>query len=162
VPPFSGFFSKDAILAATLSGSHANVFLFGLGVVVAVLTTFYMFRLLFVVFLGSTRSAKPTRPGIAPIMTWPLFLLAVPSALAGFWAIDGIYGGALAEAGVAEHAGWAHTVAMLASLAAVITGFVLAWRCIATRRRIRCRRSWAALGAAMRDRFYLDEFTSPP
>src|SRR6267142_1135718 len=49
VPPFSGFYSKDAILAQAL---HArNYPLFALAVFVAVLTTFYMFRVFFVVFL---------------------------------------------------------------------------------------------------------------
>ncbi len=159
VPPFSGFFSKDAILAATLSGSRANVFLFVLGVLVAVLTTFYMFRLLFVVFLGANRSAEAEHAQDAPgIMTWPLFLLAIPSALAGFWGIDGIYGGALAVSGVDEHAGRAHTVAMFASLAAVITGLVLAWRCYRDAKEDPLPAKLGALGAAMRDRFYLDEF----
>src|SRR5947207_11828559 len=54
VPPFSGFYSKDGILAQAL---HArNYPLFAIAVFVAVLTTFYMFRLLFVAFLGEPKS----------------------------------------------------------------------------------------------------------
>src|SRR5206468_2589323 len=53
VPPFSGFFSKDAILATAASN---NVALFVLAALVAMLTTFYMFRLIFVAFTGPVRS----------------------------------------------------------------------------------------------------------
>ncbi|MCL4176514.1 MAG: NADH-quinone oxidoreductase subunit L [Verrucomicrobia bacterium] len=158
VPPFSGFFSKDAVLAATLTGNHANYLLFGLGVAVAVLTTLYMFRLVFVVFLGSTRSAHANAAQESPrIMTWPLALLALPSALAGFWAIDGIYAGAFGGEGGAGHGGWGHTIAMLASLAAVIGGFVLAWRLYRDAMDDPLPAKLGGLAEAMRDRFYLDE-----
>ena len=50
VPPFSGFYSKDAILAQALE--QHNYILFSIGVFVAALTTFYTFRLFFVVFMG--------------------------------------------------------------------------------------------------------------
>ena len=49
VPPFSGFYSKDSILGQALE--QKNYLLFAVGVVVAGLTTFYMFRLFFVAFL---------------------------------------------------------------------------------------------------------------
>src|SRR5664280_3444868 len=54
VPPFSGFYSKDSILAQALE--QKNVPLFLLGAAVAGLTTFYMFRLFFVAFLGEARN----------------------------------------------------------------------------------------------------------
>jgi len=55
VPPFSGFYSKDAILAQAL---HAhNYALFAIAAFVAVLTTFYMFRLFFVAFLGEPKAS---------------------------------------------------------------------------------------------------------
>ena len=52
VPPFSGFYSKDSILAQALE--QKNYPLFVLGVFVAGLTTFYMFRLFYVAFLGES------------------------------------------------------------------------------------------------------------
>jgi NADH-quinone oxidoreductase subunit L len=57
VPPFSGFFSKDSILAQALD--QKNYILFSVGVFVAALTTFYMFRLFFVAFVagGDVRAA---------------------------------------------------------------------------------------------------------
>src|SRR5439155_1828816 len=67
VPPFSGFFSKDEIIAAAY---HRNIFLFTLAVLVAILTTFYMFRLLFVAFLGRARSSGPAHAAESPgVMT---------------------------------------------------------------------------------------------
>ena len=53
VPPFSGFYSKDEILAAAF---HHNIALFIVATIVAALTTFYMFRLFFVAFLGAPKS----------------------------------------------------------------------------------------------------------
>src|SRR5438309_4321285 len=52
VPPFSGFFSKDEIIAATLNPEHGSLWLFVLAVGVAFLTTFYMSRLVLVAFLA--------------------------------------------------------------------------------------------------------------
>src|SRR5438045_1691453 len=58
MPPLSGFFSKDQILAAAESGPRHNVFLFIIAAFVAMLTSFYMFRLWFVAFGGTPRSAS--------------------------------------------------------------------------------------------------------
>ena len=59
LPPFSGFYSKDSILAQ--AAQHQPALCSSSGVVVAVLTTFYMFRLVFVVFLGGAeiRGRRP-------------------------------------------------------------------------------------------------------
>src|SRR5664280_672512 len=54
IPPFSGFYSKDSILAQALD--EKSYLLFGVAVFVAALTTFYMFRLFFVAFLGEARN----------------------------------------------------------------------------------------------------------
>src|SRR5688572_3133345 len=85
VPPFSGFFSKDEILAAA---AHHSVALFIVTVLVAVLTTFYMFRLFFVAFGGTARSGHAHES--PKVMTWPLILLAIPSLLAGVWGINNL------------------------------------------------------------------------
>ena len=81
-PPFSGFFSKDAILVLAY---ERNTPIFLLGVFVAFLTAFYMTRLLVVVFFGRARTdiARHGRDSPA-VMTIPLVLLAVPAALSGF------------------------------------------------------------------------------
>ena len=83
--PLSGFFSKDAILAAAYNGSMT---LFAVGILVAFLTTFYMFRLFFVVFLGRAKSDLPAHAHESPrVMAWPLIVLAIASVLGGFFGI---------------------------------------------------------------------------
>jgi NADH-quinone oxidoreductase subunit L len=86
VPPLSGFYSKDAILAAAYGRSPI---LFGVGVVVAFLTTFYMFRLIFVVFWGKAKSDLPAHAHESPpVMTMPLGILALASVVAGVLGIE--------------------------------------------------------------------------
>jgi NADH-quinone oxidoreductase subunit L len=82
VPPFSGFYSKDSILGQTLA--QRNYPLFTLGVVVAGLTTFYMFRLFYVAFVGKPRTEAARHAHESPaVMTWPLIVLAVFSVIGG-------------------------------------------------------------------------------
>ena len=83
--PLSGFFSKDGILAAAYKGSMT---LFAVGIVVAFLTTFYMFRLFFVVFLGKAKSDLSAHAHESPpVMTGPLIILALASIFGGFFGI---------------------------------------------------------------------------
>src|SRR5207253_7805766 len=84
--PFSGFFSKDSILALALEqpGLLQKYGFFALGVTVTVLTSFYMFRLLFIVFYGRGRSdLSEHAQDSSPVMLWPLRLLAVLSFVGG-------------------------------------------------------------------------------
>ena len=81
-PPFSGFFSKDAILALAY---ERNMPIFILGLFTAVLTTFYVVRLLVIVFFGDTRSEAARQSKESPlVMTGPLIVLAILAALGGF------------------------------------------------------------------------------
>ncbi len=74
----SGFYSKDAILDAAITGGHPV--LFGLGVLVAAMTTFYMLRLVIVAFFGAPRTEAAGHAHESPnSMIWPLIVLAVPS-----------------------------------------------------------------------------------
>ncbi|HEX3718312.1 MAG TPA: NADH-quinone oxidoreductase subunit L [Verrucomicrobiae bacterium] len=83
--PLSGSFSKDAILDAAYQHSMT---LFAVGVFVAFLTTFYMFRLFFVVFLGKAKSDLTSHAHESPpVMTGPLIVLAIASVAAGFFGI---------------------------------------------------------------------------
>jgi NADH-quinone oxidoreductase subunit L len=89
--PFGGFYSKDAILAR--AAEHHAYGRFALGVVVAILTTFYMFRLVFVVFgAGSKSEASGHAQESAPVMVIPLRILAVLSFVGGFIGVENIYG----------------------------------------------------------------------
>ena len=84
IPPLSGFWSKDEIL---VSAYHSgNVAIWGLGVIGAAMTAFYMFRLIFMTFHGTPRDdGLHAHAHESPrSMTVPLVVLAVGSVLAGF------------------------------------------------------------------------------
>lgn len=83
IPPFSGFFSKDEILAHTYEHSKA---LWALGMIASILTAFYMFRLLFLTFFGKFRGTHEQEHHLheSPAsMTIPLIVLAVLSVAGG-------------------------------------------------------------------------------
>ncbi|RPI18749.1 MAG: NADH-quinone oxidoreductase subunit L [Ignavibacteriae bacterium] len=92
IPPFSGFFSKDEILTNVyLSG---NYLFFGLGVLTAFMTAFYIFRLIGLTFYGNPRyDEHKTHPHESPkVMTIPLIILAVLSVIGGFIGLPHIVG----------------------------------------------------------------------
>ncbi|GGK43547.1 MULTISPECIES: NADH-quinone oxidoreductase subunit L [Flavobacteriaceae] len=79
--PLSGFWSKDEILVAAF---EHNKLIYGVGVFVAGLTAFYMFRLYFGIFWGKDKQYKHA-PHESPIsMTFPLMILAFISMVGGF------------------------------------------------------------------------------
>src|SRR5881275_1138239 len=81
-PPFSGFFSKDAILALAY---ERNLPIFIVGLFTAFLTAFYVVRLLVIVFFGDTRSEVARQSKESPaVMTGPLIALAFLATLGGF------------------------------------------------------------------------------
>lgn len=82
IPFTSGFFSKEAILEAAL---HKNPVFFWIGGGVALLTTFYMMRVIFVVFFGRERShsAEHARE-VGGVMLIPLLILAVLAVISGY------------------------------------------------------------------------------
>jgi NADH-quinone oxidoreductase subunit L len=80
IPPLSGFFSKDEILGEAFKNHFAWVW--AIGIFVAILTAFYMFRLIALTFWGESRVDPAVEPKIheSPrVMTVPLWLLAIPS-----------------------------------------------------------------------------------
>jgi NADH-quinone oxidoreductase subunit L len=130
IPPLAGYFSKDAILASALDAHRTG--LFAVALFTALLTAFYMGRLLVLTFLGEYRGGAAQAPGAhhdadahgaggiheAPwSMRLPLVLLAVGSAVVGFVDIPGILQPAFRLPARAAHHGW--LVPALATLAAV-------------------------------------------
>jgi NADH-quinone oxidoreductase subunit L len=88
-PPFSGFFSKDAILALAWEKQPA---IFLLALFTAFLTAFYMLRLVVVVFFGKPRSDQARAGRESPwIMITPLILLTIPSFASGFGVVAKIF-----------------------------------------------------------------------
>ncbi|MBC7914425.1 MAG: NADH-quinone oxidoreductase subunit L [Pyrinomonadaceae bacterium] len=93
IPPFSGFFSKDEILA------HAyqhNKTLWVLGIIAAMFTSFYMFRMLFLTFNNTFRGTHQQEHHLhesPKSMTIPLIVLAALSVLGGLLNIPSVMGG---------------------------------------------------------------------
>jgi NADH-quinone oxidoreductase subunit L len=90
VPPFSGFFSKDAILLAAF---EHNKILYGVALFGAMLTAFYMFRLFFLTFTGKFRGTEEQRAHVhesPPAMTIVLIVLAILSVIGGFVGIPDV------------------------------------------------------------------------
>ena len=84
IPPLAGFFSKDEILGEAFKAGFTWVW--AIGVVVAIMTAFYMFRLIGLTFWGESRVDREVEPKIheSPrVMTIPLWLLAIPSVVLG-------------------------------------------------------------------------------
>ena len=167
VPPLSGFYSKDEILAA---GWEHNRALFAVAATVAVLTTFYMFRLFFVAFLGKERSASAEHAQESPrVMTLPLLALCVASVIGAFWGIKPLFerqfapggsGAATADTswvteliGPFEHAFVPATIGLAAVALGLLTAFALYSK--ASDDPLPDRLS--TLARWMRNRFYFDE-----
>ncbi|MEE8134448.1 MAG: NADH-quinone oxidoreductase subunit L [Gemmatimonadales bacterium] len=104
IPGFSGFFSKDEILAMTFArGGEANAFfvLWAIGSVAALLTAFYMTRMMLYTFHGPNRTGAEEEPQLheAPwVMTGPLVVLAIGSVFAGLLNLPSVLPGS----------GWLH------------------------------------------------------
>jgi NADH-quinone oxidoreductase subunit L len=95
-PPFSGFFSKDEILVAVWSSQvPGHLWLYGIGLLTAGITAFYMFRLFFRTFLGECRAPSDLRDHAADpggFVMNPLWVLAFFSAIAGFMGLPQVWG----------------------------------------------------------------------
>ncbi|MDQ6660844.1 MAG: NADH-quinone oxidoreductase subunit L, partial [Chloroflexota bacterium] len=113
IPPFSGFWSKDEILSSLLAQHTAvGYFLWGIGLLTAGLTAFYMFRLVFGIFFGNYRGTSVAKEvdeeeefehsagrvdfahihNISSVMSVPLILLAILSVIGGFVGSFGLFG----------------------------------------------------------------------
>ncbi len=91
IPPFSGFFSKDAIL---LSAFMHNKVLFVLALCAALMTAYYMFRLLFLTFHGSFRGTHEQEHHLhesPAAMTTPLVVLAILAVIGGFAGVPEVF-----------------------------------------------------------------------
>ena len=91
IPPFSGFFSKDAIL---LSAFLKSPILYGVALFTALLTAFYMFRMFFLTFGGTFRGTDEQKHHLheSPLaMTLPLMVLAVLSVIGGWVGIPELF-----------------------------------------------------------------------
>jgi len=140
-PPFAAFFSKDAILFSAYNYDYNGKVLYGVGLFAAIMTSFYMFRLVWLTFFGEQRyDEHHVHVHESPKnMTVPLMILAVLSLVGGWVAAPALWGGKdyFAEFlspvfGAAETAGEGsasleHALSLVAVVAAA-AGLLVAWR----------------------------------
>ena len=169
IPPFAGFFSKDAILSSAANSGSLGWILWTIGIVGAFLTGLYTFRLLFIVFFREmtpfAREHLHKERFEGPLsMMWPVGVLAVLSTIAGFLQVPG--GWALVDTwldpvveSVPEAGGALAVFSILASLTAAVGGIAVAWAVYRkpSERSAAVRRRFPSAARALEHKFYFDE-----
>lgn len=164
IPPFSGFFSKDSIL---LSAFVHNKVLYGVALFAAMLTAFYMFRLLFITFTGTFRGTDEQKSHLhesPALMTAPLIILAILSIIGGFVGVPEalIHGGdrigaflspviAISEVHHVSHS--TEYALMALSTGLVIAMIIFAW----TQYRNYQPKETTGFGKVLENKWYVDE-----
>jgi len=173
--PFAGFFSKDEILWETLL--TRGVLVWSLGALGALMTAFYVFRLVFLVFHGSARHDKHVHAPSVSIRV-PLVCLAVLSALGGLVGAPLLFGrhfvkeflspvfetaavhaGAEAHAAGGEHLAISELSMALVSVSVALVGIVLAYRFYVVSPELpeRIKERFKGLYSVVLNKYYVDE-----
>ncbi|MCC7327697.1 MAG: NADH-quinone oxidoreductase subunit L [Burkholderiales bacterium] len=164
IPPLAGFFSKDEILWYAFASDHGgSVLLWAVGAATALLTAFYMFRLLWLTFLGRSRMTPEVEHHVhesATSMTGVLVVLAVASAAGGFVAVPHYLEPLLPLPPVAEHLQQFEAPLLWLSVVIAFAGLALAaWFFGGDARRAeRFGARIAALSRVLANKYYVDEF----
>jgi NADH-quinone oxidoreductase subunit L len=173
-PPFSGFFSKDEILASAFATPYfplAGKFVYILGTIAALFTSFYMFRLFFLTFTGQFRGTHEQEHHLhesPPTMTIPLVILAFLSLVGGFigiphvighnWLHDWLHSVIPVNVEISHSVEW---LVMAVSTVVAIIGFLLARR-LYRDRGIAADESFErrspTLARSIENKYYVDEF----
>jgi NADH-quinone oxidoreductase subunit L len=174
IPPFAGFFSKDEILWMAFNEGH--MVLWVLGLIVACMTAFYMFRAVFLTFYGKERFDAHHHPPheVSWHMYIPLIVLAALSLAGGFLNVPHAIGGGTAlhhwlepvvghgEEIALKHTGGDHSatemVLMVVSVVIALIGIFLATRIY--KKKTTLAANEASLGTPYRlayNKFYVDE-----
>jgi NADH-quinone oxidoreductase subunit L len=169
IPGFSGFFSKDEILASAFASGHYVLWLVGL--IGAAVTAFYMTRLLVLTFYGEFRGKNPKYTGAhesPPSMAFALIVLGILAAVGGFLGVPRVLGGSNALARYLAPAVGHHEFdlgtgtelgLMLASVVVVVVSMVFAWRLYqegpAPDQRLSAR--WRAFYDALSHAYWVDQ-----
>jgi NADH-quinone oxidoreductase subunit L len=170
VPLFSGFYSKDAIIAAIGQSSTPGA-LFGYFCVTACVfvTSAYTFRLVFMAFHGEPRFDAAHPPHESPaVVTVPLLLLAIPSVIAGYLVGPVVYGDffgrAVPPTAGEFHGVWAFTLHGFVSWPfwLAVAGFVTAYFLYLKRTDLpqRIARGFGPLYALVERKYGIDELYS--
>ena len=170
IPGLSGFLSKDEILASAYASGHYLVW--GLGLAGAAMTSFYIFRLIFLTFHGEERLTPEAGHHIhdsPPVMLVPLEVLAVLSIIGGYVGLPHVLGGGawfsrFLETSVGSHemhlAAGTEVFLMIVSVGAALAA-IYAARTIYVKRRGEPARRFAekfkALYRVVSRKYYVDE-----
>ena len=170
MPPFAGFFSKDAIIAAALHAHWYGVILWVVALIGTFLTGLYTFRLYFIVFAGGAEQQRARAPPRAPSGTEGPRTMLVP---VGILAVLAVVGGWIQFAplwhpltnwlepvartlGVAEPTSWQEALSSVLAVALGLAGIAVAWAMYGDAAASPCR-SWPALQRALEHKLYFDE-----
>lgn len=170
LPPFSGFFSKDEILAASFSASPV---LYIIGVAGALLTAFYMFRLLSLTFAGKFRGTEDQLHHVheSPAsMTFPLISLAILSVIGGLVGIPGVFmkngdklgdflSPVFADSNkiLVAHTGNPQTEIIMMAVSSILILIVCIWAWNKFKNFDGVIKEETAFGKAIQNKFYVDE-----
>ena len=168
--PFAGFFSKDAILYAAMAGERGGFLLWFAGAAGALMTAFYMFRLLFKVFFGPCMLSLERQEKLHESprgMTLPLQMLAALSVVGGWVGIPLIAGANvlgdflapfLGGSGEAHHETMFEVLMMLFSLAVAFIGIFTAYRLYFSGGGAGAYAwLWPGLSRLLENKYYVDE-----
>ncbi len=170
LPGLSGFFSKDEILAAAFASG--NYLVWGLGLVGAAMTAFYMFRLIFLTFYGEERLAPEAGHHLhesPPSMLVPLQILALLAVIGGYVGLPHVLGGGAwfarflaTSVGTAESHLPAGTEVLLmaVSVGAAVAAILAAYAVYVRRKGVPARRfaeKFKTLYRVVSRKYYVDE-----
>jgi len=185
VPPFAGFWSKDEILWKAFSSEHGSWVFWLVGVITAFITSFYMFRLLFMTFFGDYRGTQVDAHGHSTsahghdahghgephespmVMLVPLMILALLSIVGGLVGIgnrfenflEPVFGSGATEA-VGEAASHSTELLLMGiSVTVAVLGFVLAYVLYVSKPYLpqKIADSFGGLYEAVVNKYYVDE-----
>jgi NADH-quinone oxidoreductase subunit L len=165
ISPFSGFWSKDAILGAVYERGLENplfYILFVFGIVSVFLTAFYMFRMWLLCFAGSPRTQAAAHAHESPkVMTYPLMLLALLALISGIWLKIAIPGKGLPFAEFVhfgqsgEHeAAWLMALTTIIAVAGIVLAYLAYYRGRVNVRAFHSRMPWVRHG--MKNKWWVD------
>jgi NADH-quinone oxidoreductase subunit L len=186
IPPFAGFWSKDEILWQAYSSEHGSWVFWLVGVITAFITSFYMFRLLFMTFFGDYHGAQVDEHGhgIHPsghddhghgephespmVMLVPLMILALLSVVGGLVGIgnhfehflDPVFGSGVAAEAAGETASRSTELLLMGiSVLIAFSGAILAWFLYISKPYLpqKIADSLGGLYQAVLDKYYVDE-----
>jgi NADH-quinone oxidoreductase subunit L len=186
IPPFAGFWSKDEILWQTFSSQHGSWVFWLIGVITAFITSFYMFRLLFMTFFGDYQGVQVDDRGHAHlahgqddhshgephespiVMLVPLVILALLSVVGGLVGIgnrfehflEPVFGTGFTEAAGEAASGVKEYTLMGISVLIAFSGAILAWFLYISKPYLpqKIADSLGGLYEAVLNKYYVDEF----